>query len=194
MQRLSFLFLLLAASISQIKAQRTDQPWQLDLAAGLHTIYAPVQDLTFSRPELISQLGFGKPLGHKQNFAVTLQLGYARNNYQGDAVYLQLLGQYTPVIAHKIETGIGIGFGYRLGGYASTPHRYNGTEWQKGRGFKGMYQVPIQLSLGYRSLHFSNYELRPYLAYQLQPVLGYNPDLSPLPVSATLLGIKLQKH
>jgi len=178
---------------AQEKNKRTDQPWQLDVAAGLHSFYAPMKDLKVSRPELITSAGWGKPLGHKQNFAVTLQLGYARNNYHGDAMYMQLLGQYTPVIATKIEAGVGLGIGYRFGFYSSPSQKWNGNTWKKGSLAKGMYQVPVQLSLGYRSIQLDDYQLRPYLAYQLQALLGYNPDLSPLPVSAGLLGLKIQK-
>jgi hypothetical protein len=178
---------------AQKDGQRTDQPWQLDIATGLHSFYAPVKDLKVARPELLTTVGWGKPLGRQQNFAVTLQLGYARNNYQGDAVYLQLLGQYTPVIAQKIEAGIGLGFGYRFGFYPSTTQKWNGTKWEKGSIAKGMYQVPIQLSVGYRSLTLDDYQVRPYLAYQIQAVLGYNPGLPPLPISAGLLGVKVQK-
>lgn len=174
--------------------QRTDQPWQLDLAAGIHSFYAPVQDLEWRRPELMTITGWGKPLGKKQAFEVTLQLGYARNNYQGDAVFLQLLGKYQPVIAEKIELGLGLGFGYRVGLYPSKPTKWNGSEWVGGNGFKGMYQVPVQFSLGYRSIKLDQYQVRPYLAYQLQALMGYNPDLSPLPVSAGLLGLKIQKR
>lgn len=177
---------------AQDKNGRTDQPWQLDVAAGLHSFYAPVKDLKPERPELLTSVGWGKPLGHKQLFAVTLHLGYARNNYQGDAMYLQLLGQYTPVIANKVEAGIGLGFGYRFAFYGNTPQKWNGQEWVKGSPFKGMYQVPVQLSVGYRSLKLDHYVVRPYLAYQLQALLGYNPDVSPLPVSAGLLGLKIQ--
>jgi hypothetical protein len=188
---------LLHISALTVKAQkenkRTDQPWQLDVAAGLHSFYAPVKDLKVARPELLTTAGLGKPLGPNQSFAVTLQLGYARNNYQGDALYMQLLGQYTPLIAKKVEAGLGLGFGYRFAFYSSPSQKWNGQSWVKGSPAKGMYQVPVQLSIGYRSLKLTDYQLRPYLAYQLQALFGYNPDLSPLPVSAGLLGLKIQK-
>lgn len=186
---LAFLFLSLPASAQK----RTDQPWQLDVAAGLHSFYAPVEHLQWKRPELITTAGWGKPLGKKQAFEVTLQLGYARNNYQGDALFLQLLGKYQPVIAQKIELGLGLGFGYRLAFYPSHAQKWSGSQWTGGSAFKGMYQVPVQLSFAYRSLHLDRYEIRPYAAYQLQAILGYNPDLSPFPVSAGLLGFKIQK-
>jgi hypothetical protein len=195
MKHYHYTFILLIAFFGLAKtacAQRTDQPWQVDVAAGMHTIYAPVKDLKWRRPELLTTVGVGKPLGHKQAFNVTLFLGYARNNYMGDALYLQLLGQYTPLIAGKIEPGIGLGFGYRLALYPSQPHAWDGSQWKAGRPYKGVLQVPVQLSVGYRSIQLQSYEVRPYVAYQLQTLFNYNHDFSPLTVSAGLLGIKVQ--
>lgn len=185
--------LLLAFSLWSEAQKRTDQPWQLDVAAGLHSFYAPVEHLQWKRPELITTAGWGKPLGKKQIFEVTLQLGYARNNYQGDALFLQLIGKLQPTIAQRVELGLGLGIGYRLAFYPSAAHKWSGSEWTAGSSFKGLCQVPVQVSVGYRSLHLDHYEIRPYVAYQLQALLGYNPDLSPLPVSAALLGFKIQK-
>lgn len=189
----TLIIMLFACCFGSNAQERTDQPWQLDLAAGLHSFYAPAEHLQWKRPELFTMAGLGKPLGKKQTFEVTLQLGYARNNYQGDAVFLQLLGKYQPLIAQKIELGLGLGFGYRLAFYPAKPQKWNGSGWTAGSTFKGIYQVPAQLSIGYRSLQIDRYEVRPYIAYQLQALLGYNPDLSPLPVSAALLGLKIQK-
>lgn len=185
---------ILILSMAGFAQERTDQPWQLDLAAGVHSFYAPLPGLEVKRPEFITTAGWGKPLGRKQLFEVTLQLGYARNNYQGDAIFLQVLGKIQPVIARKIELGMGLGFGYRFSLYPSKAQKWSGSEWKEGTPFKGMFQVPVQFSLGYRSLHLDKYEIRPYVAYQLQALLGYNPDLSPFPVSAGMLGIKIQKH
>lgn len=184
----------LSVYAQQKDTERTDNPWQVDVAAGMQSFYAPAMGAKSGRPELITTAGVGKPLGPQQTFAVTLQLGYARNNYHGDALFLQLLGQYTPVIAKKVEAGIGLGIGYRVSMYSSEPLKWERGNWKKGNAIKGMFQVPVQLSLGYRSLQINHYELRPYVAYQMQALLGYNPDLPLLPVSASLLGIKIQKH
>ena len=136
---------------------RTDNPWQIDLSAGLQSFYAPVQNLRWERPELVTMAGIGKPLGPKQHFEVGLQVGYARNNYQGDALFLQIMGKYTPLVAGKIEAGIGIGVGYRIGLYPSDALKWNGSDWISRKSFKGMLQVPLQVSLGYRSIELDRY-------------------------------------
>jgi len=190
-----FIFLFLSFFIARTaNGQRTDQPWQLDVSAGLHSFYAPVEHLKWERPELVTTAALNKLLNRKQLFSVGLQLGYARNNYQGDALFVQLIGQITPVIAEKIEVGIGLGAGYRFALYPSSPSKWDGSNWSKGKPFKGVIQTPVQFSLGYRSIRLQSLEFRPYAAYQLQTLFGYSPDLSPLPVSNFLLGLKIHNH
>ena len=190
-----FIFLYLSFFIARsANGQRTDQPWQLDVSAGLHSFYAPVEHLKWKRPEFVTTAAVNKLLNRKQLFSVGLQVGYARNNYQGDALFVQLIGQITPVIAEKIEIGIGLGAGYRFALYPSSPLKWDGSNWIKGKPFKGVVQAPIQLSLGYRSIRFQLLEFRPYAAYQLQALFGYSPDLSPLPVSNFLLGMKIHNY
>jgi hypothetical protein len=190
-----FIFLFLSFFIVRTaNGQRTDQPWQLDVAAGLHSFYAPVEHLKWKRPEFVTTATLNKLLNRKQLFSVGLQLGYARNNYQGDALFVQLIGQITPVIAEKIEVGIGLGAGYRFALYPSSSSKWDGGNWIKGKPFKGVIQAPVQLSLGYRSIRLQSLEFRPYTAYQLQALFGYSPDLSPLPVSNFLLGMKIHNY
>lgn len=99
---MKYLYILLLGLLNALPAlaQRTDQTWQFDLAAGLHSFYAPAEHLKWQRPELVAMTG-------------------------------------------------------------------------------------------YRSLQLDNYTLRPYLAYQLQGLPGYNPDMSVLPVSNFLPGLKI---
>lgn len=192
-QVLIFLFLCSLLTIDA-KSQRTDQPWQLDVNAGIHSFYAPIEHLKMKRPEFVATAAVNKLLNRKQLFSVGLQVGYARNNYQGDALFVQLMGQINPVIAQKVEVGFGVGAGYRFALYPSSSSKWNGDSWIKGKSFKGMLQTPVQLSLGYRSVRLESLEFRPYVAYQLQTLFGYNPDLSPLPVSNFLLGMKIHNY
>lgn len=194
MKQILILFLMSCFAGGIAKGQRTDQPWQVDLSAGLHSFYAPVEHLKWKRPELVTTASLNKLLGPKQLFSVGLQVGYARNNYQGDALFVQLMGQLTPVIAQKVELGIGLGAGYRFALYPSSSLKWDGTSWNKGKSFKGVIQAPLQFSLGYRSLRMQSLEFRPYIAYQMQALFRYSPDLSPLPVSNFLMGVKIHNY
>ena len=169
-------------------------PWQLDLSTGYQSIYAPVKNLRWQNPEMVYQAAVHRTMGIKQQFALGLQIGLTTKRYQGNAVYVQLIGQYNPVIAEKIELGIGTGIGYRLGGYPDAPLKWKGSGWVPGKKVNGMIQVPLQVSIGYRSFHLRHTAIRPYAAVQLQSVLGYSPDLSFLPYSNIILGLKIQNH
>ncbi|RYZ00144.1 MAG: hypothetical protein EOO11_02580 [Chitinophagaceae bacterium] len=187
--RIALAALLLSAGTAQ--AQRTDNPWQLDVAAGLYSFYLPASGLHGERPELVAQAALAKPLGPAQRFSVGLQVGFARQNYLGNALYLQLVGQFTPVLANRIELGIGTGIGYRLGRQPEHPVRWTGGT--KGKGLRGIVQVPLQLTAGYRSVYINRVEIRPYLGLQLQSLIRYAPGVPLLPAPALLLGLKIQK-
>jgi hypothetical protein len=51
--------------------------------------------------------------------------------------------------------------------------------------YKGMVQVPLQLSAGYRAINFASIKVTPFVAFQLQALFGYNPDFIPLPIQAS---------
>lgn len=191
----SFLFIsiLLVFSITGVcQNKTTNSKWQLELASGIHSFYAPVQDLKISRPELTMYGGLHRLMGAKQNYGLGVQAGFAKNKLQGNAYFLQVMAHFNSVIASKIEAGAAVGAGYRLAFYPSQSYAHNGDSWSKGQTVKGMLQFPLQLNVGYKSIIIDRYDLIPFMAYQLQVLSGYSPGLSILPVSALSAGIKIK--
>jgi hypothetical protein len=184
---LLFLFFQLNA-----KAINNESTWQYTLSAGAHSFYAPVENLKWDNPGFAISGGINRLLGQKQLFSTGLQLQYGQNKYQGNATNLQLLGQFLPVILKTIEFGIGTGIGYRFSGYPSQPLKSNGDSWEEGKNFKGIIQIPLQLSVGYRSILISSVSVTPFFSYQLQAMFGYNPDFDPLPDSSFMIGFKFK--
>jgi hypothetical protein len=173
-----------------LKATTKKDLWQFSLASGIHTFYAPVENLKWDNPGFMVSGGINLLLGQKQLFSAGLHIGYGQNNYQGDAASVQLLGQFLPVILKKIELGIGTGAGYRFSGYPSTPLKWNGSSWDYAKNYKGIIQIPFQLSIGYRTLNITSIKVIPFAAYHLQAMFGYNPDFAPLPDSSLMFGFK----
>lgn len=188
------LLVLLLLLFQQLNAKVNDSesPWQYSISSGVHSFYAPVENLKWKNPGFITVTGINRLLGEKQSFSVGLNFQYGQNKYQGNATSLQLLGQFLPVILKKMELGVGTGVGYRLSGYPSTPLKWNGNSWDDGETYKGIIQIPVQLSVGYRSLHIFSLAISPFISYQMQAMFGYNPDFDPLPDSSLLLGLKFK--
>lgn len=185
------LFFLSMAISASAESNKSRQPWQLVVSTGIHSYYAPVENLKWGQADFAASLGLNKLLGQKQQFAVGIQGQFSQYEFQGDAIGLQLLGQFTPAIFRRIELGIGTGAGYRFSFYRSKPLKWNGTDWVEGQSYKGIIQVPVQVSVGYRSIRFGSCNIRPFAAYQLQALFGYSPDLSPLPDSNLMVGLKI---
>ncbi len=186
------LFALLVLLLLQLSANATagKNSWQYTLSSGVHSFYAPIENLKWANPGLVVSGEINRLLGKKQLFSAGLQLQYGQNNYQGDAASLQLMGQFLPVVFSKMELGIGTGAGYRFSGYNSSPFKWNGSSWENAKMYKGMVQIPLQLSAGYRAINFSPLMVTPFVAYQMQALFGYNPDISPLPDSSLMFGFK----
>jgi hypothetical protein len=185
------LFILSMAISASAESNKSRHPWQLVVSTGIHSYYAPVENLKWGQADFAASLGLNKLLGQKQQFAVGIQGQFSQYEFQGDAIGLQLLGQFTPAIFRRIELGVGTGAGYRFSFYRLKPLKWNGTEWVDGKSYKGIIQVPVQISVGYRSIRFGSCNIRPFAAYQLQVLFGYSPDLSPLPDSNLMVGLKI---
>ncbi len=184
------LFLVLQILKVSAKTDAKSHLWQYTFSSGVHSFYAPIENLKWHSPGFAISGEINRMLGQKQLFSAGFQLQYGQNRYQGDATSLQFLGQFLPVVFKKIELGVGSGAGYRFSAYPSSTLKWDGNQWEESKKYKGIFQVPFQLSTGYRSINFSPVLVTPFIAYQMQAMIGYNPDLSPLPDSSIMFGFK----
>jgi len=182
----------LVVAVSKAEENTTESKWQFVLSSGVHSFYAPVENLKWDNPGWVISAGANRMLGQKQYFSVGLQLQFAQQEFLGSASVLQVLGQFYPVLFKKIELGIGTGAGYRLSGYPYPTLYWEDTSWNDGKKYKGMVQIPLQLSIAYRSFSISSLKVIPFISYQLQAMFGYNPDFDPLPDSNIMAGFKFQ--
>ena len=185
-----FLLLLLLQITAKVNAIKNEL--QYTVSSGMHSIYAPVKNLKWENPAFAVSAGINRIFGEERFFSVGFQAEFAPQKYQGNATSLQLLGQFTPVIFKNMELGIGTGAGYRFSEYPSKTYKWSENTWENGKKFKGMLQIPVQLSAGFREIQFSSLGVTPFIAYQLKAMFGYNPDFDPLPDSNIMFGFKFQ--
>ena len=194
MKRIFFLSAAILLLITGLYAQ-TGNRNSYDLAIGLQSYYAPLKHFSIQHPQPVAIAGYNRGLNKRQNIELGIRIGYNRNKFQGDALYVQALFRYTPVIGKYIQPMIGTGAGYQFSFYPSQPLKWNGTEWVNGKNYKGVIQVPLQLGIGYRSIQTNKATITPYVLYQANALFRYSPDLTPMPSSNFLLGIKYSpKH
>lgn len=189
---LMIVFLLVLLLQITFNGYANKNPVQYTVSSGIHSFYAPVENLKWDNPAFAISAGVNRLFGAKQFLSLGLHAEFAANEIQGNASSLQLLGQFTPVLFNKLELGFGTGAGYRFSGYPSDPIKWNGTSWESGKKFKGIVQIPVQFSVGFRSVKVSNLEIIPFVAYQMKAMFGYNPDFDPLPDSNIMFGFKFQ--
>jgi hypothetical protein len=181
-------FMLLARA-GNAQEQIVTRTW-FDAALGLHTYYVPLKHFQVQQVQPLIMAGVNRALNERQTLELSLRLGYNRHKYQGDALYMQALIRYAPTIAEHFQPMLGAGIGYQLSFYPTDAVKYDGSNWVKVSGPKSVIQVPGQIGLGYRSIETSKALVTPYVAYQVNALFRYSPDLTPLPSSQFLLGIR----
>jgi hypothetical protein len=150
----------------------------------------PARHFKFQNAQPVFTLGANRALNTRQTIELGVRIGYNRHKYQGDALYIQALFRYAPVIAKHIQPVIGAGLGYQLAFYPSAALKFDGANWVNVKKPKGVIQVPLQLGIGYRGIESAKAIITPYVAYQVNALFRYSPDLTPLPSSQLLLGVR----
>ena len=185
--------LLLSAILLVVVSQVFSQVFpkkSLEVAAGIQSYYAPLKHFKVQNPQPVFVAGANHVLNTRQNIELGIRLGYNRNKYQGDALYVQTLFRYTPIIGKYIQPVIGTGIGYQISFYPSSSLNYDGTDWVQGPKAKAVIQVPLQVGVGYRGIETSEAFITPFILYQVNALFRYSPDLTPLPSSNFLLGFR----
>ena len=185
MKFISILFLATASICNFCHAQ---VGW--DVAVGGQQYFAPIKNASVGhwQPQVMG--GVNRFINAGNTMSVTLRMMYNRNKHQGDALSWQTLLQYTPVVANHLELGIGMGVGYQMAFYPSKSQKWDGNNWTEGKATKGVWQVPVQFSIGYRGLEATRGTFTPYIAYNTNFLFRYSPDLTPLPSAAFMMGVK----
>ncbi|MBN8680860.1 MAG: hypothetical protein J0M29_21730 [Chitinophagales bacterium] len=172
-----------------LNAQHKNQTG-FDLAVGTQSFYAPFIKARPTGLQPVAIAGVNHPFNARNTFSVTLRIGYGRHSKQGDAIFTHLMFNYTPTLFRHLELGVGAGAGYQWAFYPGKALQWNGEEWVKGKSCKGVVQVPLRFSVGFKHITAAKGAFTPYLAYQVHGLFRYNPSLTPLPVSNFLLGVK----
>jgi hypothetical protein len=187
---MKYLTVLIFAFFTSLAAGFAQVGW--DVAVGGQQYYVPIKNATVGHWNPQVMVGANRFINPGSTMSVTLRMTYNRNKYQGDALSWQTLFQFTPVVANHLELGMGMGFGYQLSFYPDKPQNWDGENWTDGKSVKGVWQVPVQFSIGYRGLESSKGAFTPYLAYNTNFLFKYNPDMTPLPSAGFMVGLKYQ--
>jgi hypothetical protein len=185
---MKFISILILASAALCNFSYAQVGW--DVAVGGQQYFVPIKNASVGQWQPQVMGGVNRFMNAGNTMSVTLRMIYNRNKHQGDALSWQTLFQYTPVVANHLELGVGMGVGYQLAFYPSKSQKWDGNNWTEGKSVKGVWQVPVQFSLGYRGLEATRGTFTPYIAYSTNFLFRYSPDLTPLPSAVFMMGVK----
>lgn len=153
----------------------------------------PFQNIGASFRNVGAAVEVGMPFNKSQVFYQTLSLGYQGHQQHETSIYVNTQFNYRPLRYTAIEPSIAVGIG-RMLSFSNSKNPYYSIKdgiWDKSHNQKqGHWQVPVSLSLGYRSGIGSDKTLTPFVGYDIIPVINYNSAFIVLPYSVLSVGTR----
>ena len=152
--------------------------WPLTVSLQFHSLSMPFQDLKTTFSNVGIGLGTEFNYNRRGNLIQTVQVGYYRNRYAGDGLFVSTQAGYRPHFGHLYtEFKVGVGWNYTVHPNATIQLREG--QWHSlGRTGKGLLMVPIGISIGYAK---PKAFIAPFVAYQFFALSGYNPSVPLVP-------------
>lgn len=179
---------LFSSLFSQAESVENYRNFPLIVSVQFHALSMPFKDLKTNFKNVGLGLGTEVSLNGKRNWAQQIQAVWYRNKAVGDGLLFYTQTAWRPTLAANVFTEVKAGAGYL---YAFRPVRSfqpeNGRWVPVGRKGKGLFTVPVGISLGYHDFQPEAY-LSPFVSYQFLLVSGYNPSVPLVPETLIQVG------
>lgn len=179
------LFSTLFAQTESIKNYRN---FPLIVSIQFHALSLPFKDLKSNFANVGLGLGTEVSFNGKHNFVQQIHTVWYRNKAVGDGVLFYTQTAWRPTVAVNVFSEIKAGAGYL---YAFRPvpsfQPENGRWKAVGRKGKGLFTVPVGISIGYHDFSPGTY-LSPFVSYQFLLVSGYNQSVPLVPETLLQIG------
>ena len=186
MKKIRFIFLLVGsltplpihAQTPASDASPQAASWPLTISLQFHSLSMPFQDLKTTFSNIGIGLGTEFRYNRRGNLIQTLQVGYYRNRYAGDGLFVSTQAGYRPHFGHLYtEFNMGVGWNYTF--HPNTALQFRDGKWESlGRTGKSLLMLPVGMSIGYAK---PNAVFAPFVWYQFFALSGYNPSVPIVP-------------
>ncbi|UOQ69737.1 hypothetical protein [Hymenobacter volaticus] len=163
--------------------------WPVVAGVQFHTLAMPFSDRksAFSNPGL--SVGTEFRYNRRATLVQSLPLGYYRNRYAGNGLYVapQLVyrPQFGPLYA-ELRAGAGVLYTMQPG----RSYELEDNTWQtRNHGGKLTLMLPVGLSLGYSGRQAAP-RISPFVSYQVFVLHGYNPGIPVVPNLLLQAGVR----
>lgn len=156
-----------------------------------HSLALPFRDLKTNFSNVGFGLGTEVSLNGKHNWTQQVNMVWYRNQAAGNGLLFYTQTAWRPTIISPVYTEVKAGVGYLVAFRPVESYKQENGKWvsvdHKG---KGLFTVPIGISIGYNKFSPNTY-FSPFATYQLLLISGYNKSIPIVPQTLLQVGSRI---
>jgi hypothetical protein len=165
----------------------------LIVSISFYAVSTPFKRIQNNFKNVGIRIGTEFQLNGKGNLLQSLQLGYYRNRFTGNGLYLNSEFIYRPSIRDNTQLDFRVGPGI-MRTFNAMPGLKQGKDgqWFSERSSKTLLQLSGSAGIGHDYTPAGALQISPTIQYEVGALLGYAPDFPVLPFSFIHMGSKFK--
>ena len=188
----TILALCMAGSLlAQTDTQKDYRHFPIIVMVQFHNLSMPFKDMKSNFSNI--GLGFGTELSYngKSNWVQQVSAMWHHNKTVGNGIMLYSQAAWRPTISSGVYTELKAGAGYMYAFRPVESYKQNNGVWEvTGNKGKGMFTLPVGISVGYQSYSDKTY-VSPFISYQFLLISGYNQSIPLVPETLIQVGSRI---
>ncbi len=163
----------------------------LIITLQFHSFSMPFKNIKSNFSNIGIGIGTEVSYNKKSNGVQQFHLIWYRNKNMGNGLLAYSQAVWRPSIGSNLYTELKLGVGYLLSKGPSESFKQKNGEWiSVGKKGKGMFTIPVGLSVGYENENEKTY-VSPFASYQLLIATDYNKSIPIVPYTLIQLGNRI---
>lgn len=189
---LSLLGIFLAVSLkAQTDSQKSYRNFPIIVMVQFHNLSMPFKDMKSNFSNIGFGLGTELSYNGKSNWVQQFSATWHHNKTVGNGILLYSQAAWRPNIGSGVYSEVKAGAGYMYAFHPVESYKQNNGNWESvDRKGKGMFTLPVGISLGYQSYSEKTY-ISPFISYQFLLISGYNQSIPLVPETLIQVGSRI---
>jgi hypothetical protein len=176
---------------AQPDTQKDYRNFPIIVMVQFHNLSMPFKDLKSNFSNIGFGLGTELSYNGKSNWVQQVSATWHHNKTVGKGVLIYSQAAWRPNIASGMYTELKAGAGYMYAFRPVESYKNNNGVWEAmGNKGKGMFTLPVGISVGYQSYSSETY-ISPFISYQFLLISGYNQSIPLVPETLIQVGSRI---
>lgn len=176
---------------AQTDTQKDYRNFPIIVMVQFHNLSMPFKDMKSNLSNIGFGLGTELSYNGKSNWVQQFSATWHHNKTVGNGVLLYSQAAWRPNITSGVYTELKAGAGYMYAFRPVESYKQNNGAWESmGNKGKGMFTLPVGISVGYQS-HTDKTYISPFITYQFLLISGYNQSIPLVPETLIQVGSRI---